>query len=149
MSMRGKFVAPGTSIHYYVVEFDPHTLSWADFRGNVLGPTNPAGAPAESLRGSMFKDWKSLGMDTEPTVGDNCVHASASPFEGLAEKMNWLKVSPAEDEFGAALIGAGVDESTIKEWSVDPLVKGKSLFDALEDLDTAECIAAAVELANK
>jgi hypothetical protein len=33
MSMRSKFVAPGTSIHYYVVEFDPNDLSWADFRG--------------------------------------------------------------------------------------------------------------------
>ena len=29
MSMRSKFVAPGTSIHYYVVEFDPAELSWA------------------------------------------------------------------------------------------------------------------------
>eukprot|EP01040_Poterioochromonas_malhamensis_P020807 gene20807-24935_t len=41
MSLRSKFVAPGTSIHYYVVEFDPAELSWADFRGKVLGPTDP------------------------------------------------------------------------------------------------------------
>lgn len=33
MEMRAKFVTPGTSIHYYVVEFDPKILSWADFRG--------------------------------------------------------------------------------------------------------------------
>lgn len=33
MSMRSKFVAPGTSIHYYVVEWDPKDLSWSDFRG--------------------------------------------------------------------------------------------------------------------
>jgi hypothetical protein len=33
MSMRSKFVAPGTSIHYYVVEFSPKDLSWSDFRG--------------------------------------------------------------------------------------------------------------------
>ena len=33
MSMRSKFVAPGTSIHYYVVEFNPKDLSWSDFRG--------------------------------------------------------------------------------------------------------------------
>lgn len=33
MSMRSKFVAPGTSIHYYVVEFSPKDLTWADFRG--------------------------------------------------------------------------------------------------------------------
>ena len=33
MEMRSKFVTPGTSIHYYVVEFDPSVLSWSDFRG--------------------------------------------------------------------------------------------------------------------
>ena len=28
MAMRSKFVTPGTSIHYYVVDFDPAQLSW-------------------------------------------------------------------------------------------------------------------------
>ncbi len=45
MSMRSKFVTPGTSIHYYVVDFDPKELSWSDFRGKVLGPTDPHTAP--------------------------------------------------------------------------------------------------------
>ncbi len=35
MSMRSKFVEPGTSIHYYVVDFAPKDLSWKDFRGKV------------------------------------------------------------------------------------------------------------------
>ena len=39
MSMRSKFVLPGTSIHYYVVDFSSEDLKWADFRGKVLGPT--------------------------------------------------------------------------------------------------------------
>ena len=42
MTMRGKFTAEGTSIHYYVVDFEPSKLSWADFRGKVrpsLGAT--------------------------------------------------------------------------------------------------------------
>ncbi len=42
----------------------------------------------------LTSNWKELGLGYEPTVGDNCVHASASPFEGLAERMNWLKVEP-------------------------------------------------------
>ena len=46
MEMRSKFVTPGTSIHYYVVDFDPATLPWADFRAKVLGPTDPKDAPA-------------------------------------------------------------------------------------------------------
>ena len=149
MAMRSKFVEPGTSIHYYVVDFSPEKLHWSDFRGKVLGPTDPKDAPADSIRGKILSDWKTLGLEYSPNVGDNGVHASASPFEALAEKMNWLKVAPTADAFGTKLIGAGVSEATIKEWSVDPQVKGKSLFDQLEDTDASLCIAKAVELSKK
>lgn len=177
MSMRAKFVTPGTSIHWFCVDFDSDKLSWADFRGKVLGPTDPKDGPADSLRGKIFRDWKSLGLGYEPNVGyvhsckicilnfiynfilelilnflfirsDNGVHASASPFEGLAERMNWLEARPEEDTFGAALIASGVSSKTIKAWSVDPQVKGKSLFDQLEDLDAPQCVAKAQELAK-
>ena len=37
MTMRGKFTAPGTSIHYYVVEFDTTKLSRAPHAPNVRG----------------------------------------------------------------------------------------------------------------
>jgi nucleoside diphosphate kinase len=150
MSMRNKFTAPGLLIHYYVVEFESAKLSWADFRGKVLGPTDPAEAPADSLRGIIMADWKKLGLAAEPNTGDNGVHASASPFEGLAERNNWLGKSIAEDSFGKALIDAGVSEATIKEWSVDPqvLVGGSkgSLFDAVEDMDAEPCLAKLVDI---
>jgi len=55
----------------------------------VLGPTDPAKAPEGSLRNLLFKEWEQYGLKYEPNTGDNCVHASASPFEGLAERMNW------------------------------------------------------------
>ena len=146
MSMRSKFTVPGESIHYFSVEWDKGALSWADFRGQALGPTDPADAPASSLRGMVLADWKTLGLAAVPNVGDNGVHASASPFEALAERMNWLGADCASDAFGAALLTAGVDEATIKAWSVDPQVKlpggGKgSLFDAVEDMDAEDCLA--------
>jgi hypothetical protein len=62
--------------------------------------------------------------------------------------MNWLKVPLEKDEFGAQLLKAGVPASTIKAWSVDPQVKGKSIFDQLEDLDAPSCVQKAVELAK-
>lgn len=37
MSMRAKFVAPGSSIHCYVVQWDPSNMSWAVFRNEFLG----------------------------------------------------------------------------------------------------------------
>jgi hypothetical protein len=50
------------------------------------------------------------------------VHASASPFEGLAERTNWLGVAIADDPFGKVLLAAGIPEATIKKWSSDPQV---------------------------
>merc|ERR1719265_103147 len=90
MSMRAGFTAPGKCIHYFTVEWDPAALSWADFRGQLLGPTDPADAPPGSLRGLMLAHWEQLGLPGKPNTGDNGVHASASPFEGLAERVNWL-----------------------------------------------------------
>lgn len=148
MQMRSSFVKESVSIHYYVVEFSPKDLSWAEFRGNVLGPTDPKTAPADSLRGSILASWESLGLEYEPNVGENCVHASASPFEGLAERMNWLKVPVEEDSFGAALVEAGMSVDKIKEWSVDPPVNGKSIFDQLEDMDADDCMSIMIGLAS-
>ena len=152
MSMRGKFTTPGETIHFYVVQFEPAKLSWADFRGKVLGPTNPAEAPPDSLRGTLMSGWEGLGLAAAPNTGDNGVHASASPFEGLAERTNWLARKIADDPFGKALLEAGLPEALIKDWCVDPQVKidadGKkgSLFDQLEDMDLAPCVAKCVEL---
>eukprot|EP00037_Helgoeca_nana_P037984 m.18473 g.18473 ORF g.18473 m.18473 type:complete len:332 (+) comp9669_c0_seq1:3339-4334(+) len=155
MSMRTKFTAPGLSIHYYQVEWPVEKISWSDFRGKVLGPTDPADAPTDSLRGIIMADWKKLGLASEPNTGDNGVHASASPFEATAELNNWLSQSFPDTKFGASLLAAGVSEATIKSWSVDPqvMIDGKkgSLFDSVEDMDAPDCLAklTAINAENK
>mmetsp|Transcript_64637 Transcript_64637/g.127789 ORF Transcript_64637/g.127789 Transcript_64637/m.127789 type:complete len:639 (+) Transcript_64637:93-2009(+) len=154
MSMRSKFTKPGTEIYYYVVEWESKTLSWADFRGQVLGPTDPADAPKTSLRGQILERWQELGLAAKPNVGDNGMHASASPFEAFAERNNWLGVPIKKDGFGASLLATGLSEDLIKEWSVDPQVvkedsgKKGSIFDQLEDLDSKDCLQKVLELAN-
>lgn len=146
MTMRGKFVAADASIHYYVVEFDPDKLSWKDFRGSVLGPTDCSKAPESSLRGKMFKEWQLLDLKAEPNVSDNCVHASASPLEGLGERMNWLKVDIESDAFGAAALKAGISKATLESWVLDPQVNGRSVFDQLEDKNVSDCLETMVKL---
>merc|ERR1712232_293265 len=142
--MRAKFVTPSASIYYFTVAWDPTDLSWADFRGKLLGPTNPADAPAGSLRHSVLQQWKELGLESVPDKTDNGVHASASPFEALAERTNWLGAPIASDTFGSLALEA-LSEERIKSWSRDPQVtliggsKG-SIFDALEDLDAQACL---------
>jgi len=39
------------------------------------------------------------GMAAPPNTSDNCVHASASPLEGLAERMNWWWYYDDSDDF--------------------------------------------------
>ena len=152
MDQHDKFTSPGSSIHYYVVEFNPATLSWADFRGKVLGLTTPADAPTDSLRGIVAANWQKLGLQAPCDDSDNAVHASASPFESLVERTNWLACYVADDPFGSALLAKGIPEATIKRWSNDPHVKyddetakekGKAkglIFDALKDLDYKQCL---------
>jgi len=153
MSMRSKFTQPGPSIHYFVVEWDPKALSWADFRGKILGSTDPAEAAADSLRGQLFAEWEALGLKGKPWIGENGIHASASPMEALAERCNWLSSTVEGDVFGKQLLSAGVSKDMIEAWRLDPQVtiadgKTGSLFDQLEDLDFEACLRKCAELAK-
>jgi len=153
MSMRSKYVEEGASIYYYVVEWDTK-LKWEEFRSKVLGPTDPSTAPADSLRGKILKQWKSLGLTSEPNTGDNGVHASASPFEALSERVNWLGYRIERDPFGKVLLKAGISAATIRDWCKDPQVSygpikmTSSLFDTLEDTDTDWCAALCMMMAG-
>lgn len=155
MSMREKFTAPGTSIYYYDVQWNPKDLSWGDFREKVLGGTDPKIAYSDSARHLIYKNWESLGLEACPYTGDNGVHASASPFEALSERCNWLGVKLDEDYFGKALLAKGVPLNMLKAWCDDPSVsfdgKKQSLFDLLEDLDAGDCLnkSASIADANK
>jgi hypothetical protein len=53
-------------------------------------------------------------------IGDNEVHASASPFEALAERLNWMGVKLEEDSFGKALLDSGIPKDTILAWTKEP-----------------------------
>jgi len=99
----------------------------------------------------VYKDWEALGLAAIPDVGDNAVHASASPFEAMAERVNWLGANLKEDAFGKAMLEAGIPEQWIKDGCVDPQVplgdgKKGSLFDSVEDTDCSDCLAKLNEL---
>ena len=148
MKMRDKFVQAGSpGIHCYEIEWDASDLSWGDFRTNVLGPTDPSAAPKGSIRRTILQKYKAFGLASSPNKGDNGVHASASPFEGLAEKCNWANKSIKSDAFGAALLAGGLSAKRIEALSLDPQVQlpdgtGASAFDTLEDMDASECLEA-------
>jgi hypothetical protein len=84
-----------------------------------------------------------MGLSAQPDTGDNGIHASASPFEGLAERLNWCGAQLETDTFGKKLLAAGVPTETIMAYTQDPQVsfdgEMTSLFDLLEDTDADEC----------
>jgi hypothetical protein len=90
----------------------------------------------------ILANWQSLGLEYSPNTGDNGVHASASPFEGLVERMNWLRASPEKDSFGRKLFDAGLPLALLTICSQNPQVdiQSKELFDVLEDLDSIGCV---------
>lgn len=144
MSMRAAFVAPGSCIYYYECEWPSSKLDWKSFRGELLGPTDCTKAPATSIRGQIFSKWEEFGLANVPGGGENGVHASASPFEGLAERCNWLGNKVGKDPYGRQLVSAGLKEQELEKWAVDPRVKLPSgeeggVFDALEDTDSKQC----------
>jgi len=145
MAMRAKYTEPPAKIQFFVVEWNPQRLSWEDFRGKVLGGTDPKEAEPGSLRRTVLENWESLGLPAMPNVGDNGVHASASPFEACAERTNWLGARLDSDRFGKAALALGIDQGKLTQWMEDAQVKhlGKtqSIFDILEDIDTADVLA--------
>ena len=55
----------------------------------------------------MFMGWKGLGLAAELNIGNNLEHASASPFEALAKRANWLGVPSELYCFGRAMLATG------------------------------------------
>jgi len=151
MDMRKAFTTPGTSIYYFETEWPTAQLPWSDFRGKVLGGTDPKSAAPGSLRNIIFQDWQALKLSSVPNTGDNGVHASASPFEALAERANWLGVPITGDRYGKALLASGVPLSMVKAWTDDPPVNfegtKQSIFDLLEDLDSPDCLKKSAKIA--
>ena len=121
-AMRSKYVRPGASIYYFSVEWNASMMSWAEFRSDVLGATDPERANVGSMRWQIMQDWATLGLLSKPDMTDNGVHGSASPLEGLVERMNWLGATLDGDDTAQAIISAGVSKDKIKEWSKDPEV---------------------------
>lgn len=77
---------------------------------------------------------------------------SASPFEAFSERCNWMGEEIESDPFGKALLSGGVDKTLLKTLMGDAQVnyKGKwqSMFDLLEDLDSADCLDLALRVAT-
>ena len=138
-AMRQSFVEDGAEVRYLVCEFDESELTWQNFRREVIGATNPSEAAKGSCRGKLLAKWEALGLESAPTYGQNGVHASAGPLEGLKERIVWAGGSLETDEFAQALVGGGVDKATLEAWlEANPVVtlggETDKVFDLTEEM---------------
>ncbi|CAE7037134.1 unnamed protein product [Symbiodinium natans] len=121
MAMRGQYLIPGSSVRWFKVKWHACDMSWKVFRDEIVGNTDPAAATAKSLRGHFHRNWAELGLPSQPHVGENAVHGSASPFEALAEKRNWLGEDCKSDPFGSLLLSSGITIETSERWRRNPV----------------------------
>ena len=116
----------------------------------MIGATNPADAAAGSARAELLSRWAELGLPAAPTLGNNGVHASAGPLEGLKERCVWAGGSLETDALATALTGgANVPRATLRLWLDDnPVVSLGGATDKIFDLTEEMGSAAVVELCS-
>ena len=138
--MRERFTAPEAEILWYAVAFEQAKLAWKDFRGSVIGATDPSKAGEGSIRNRLFAEYSSFGLQFRPTMSDNGVHASAGPIEGMRERMVWAGIAPEESELGRALLNKGITREELDQLleNGETVFRGKKgpVFDITEDCDT-------------
>ena len=163
--LKAKFEAKDAKIRLFVVAFDPKILTWADFRRNVIGATNPDKAAPGSLRADILENFEALGIREPPNTTDNGVHGSAGPLEALKERILWLNFDKCADPTGSKLSELALWDPSTKsllddllqnpivdsnllgggsEWA---LASSKKAFDLTEDKDTPDLYALANNLA--
>ena len=154
LTLRQQFVEPGKSVYCWHVEWEADDLSWKDFRQRLIGTTDPATAAPGSLRRILYDQYERFGLSGPPDKGQNGVHGSASPWEGLVECANWWNLSYEETALGRSLLDTSA-RSLLDAWSKDPTVvvdaatgQRGSLFDTLEELNADDCLVEMQRLAE-
>ena len=85
------------------VEWPAEKMAWADFRGKLLGPTDPASAPEGSLRKEIYSKWSELGILMEMDRVDQRDLVSS----GLSEFVEYRNCQTSPGRNKHITVGAG------------------------------------------
>jgi nucleoside diphosphate kinase len=145
---RAKYVDPKATVRWFVVEWPERELTWESFRRDVIGATDPQQATKGSIRRSIAERWIALGLDEAPNMGQNAVHASAGPLEGVVERCIWTGATLDTDPVAKAWLATGeIARADLTRATTNPLVAQANgrlvpLFDVVEDMDTSAATVA-------
>ena len=148
-SMRAEYVDESSTVSWYVLEWNENSLSWMQFRRDILGATDPTVAVETSIRAKILARSEELKLGFVPTTSKNCVHGSASPLEAFNERRIWTGASTESDPFGSALRQLGISAEKIDWFCTNPTYAGKPLFDVVEDHNTTSCMGILAKVAKE
>jgi hypothetical protein len=124
--------------------------AWSVLRNEMVGASFPENGTPDSIRGALYTHPKEYGFESV-TIGNNCVHLSAGPFEAMFEIVNFFgNIAGIELEKQPPLtlqrmLKASIDYELAVSVLDNPQINrsGKSvdLFTATEDMNTDEAIA--------
>jgi hypothetical protein len=124
--------------------------SWPALRDEMIGVTYPEKASPQSIRGVLYADPRKFGMSAVG-IGNNGVHLSAGPFEGLFEIQNFLgSILKSDPKTNPPLLlkkmlakGMSFDKAigALKNPPVEVNGKTTDLFGATENIDSDPAIA--------
>lgn len=130
---------------------------WGKLRNDLVGATFPEKAVPGSIRGTLYADPAKFGFETVD-IGNNGVHLSAGPYEGLFEVMNFLGNLLDLDTHRQPplvlkkLMDAGLNYEDALKVTENPTIevdgRTTSLYDATEDVNTDEAVALYVNAAR-
>jgi hypothetical protein len=124
--------------------------SWHDLRQKLTGSTNPLKASVGSLRHNLLVNKHRLGM-TEVDQGNNGVHLSAGPLEGMVELRRFFSepessrsLAWTDTAFGRNLADSSHSAEQIAALAANPVLQydGDSIsaFDLTEEKNADEAI---------
>lgn len=135
------FTSPTKSIVVTVVR---SSRTWKQLRTDLIGTTDPTTAVSGAIRRSLLEAKSRLGIP-EVSKGQNGVHLSAGPVEGLFEIARFFGHSAdvwRNANMFAELRKSGVSDSIIRSLEGNPIATSngatKSIFDLTEEMDTTD-----------
>lgn len=154
MAMRSSYLENNVAVYVFLIEWDPHVISWKSLRSKLTGLSlNTQIFDEDSIQYKVFEQYEKKYVDEKPDFVNNGIHMSASPLETLSERINWCSFSNhdvSHDKYGRMLLGRGIPEGTILDWCSNAKVKvpcpdnivghkNQFVFDAVNGMDAKEC----------
>lgn len=144
LGMRQNARRTAISVPYFVIEWKLGQYTWQQFMQNIVGDENPVKSDSSTLRGTLYRDWEVLGMNSCPNIVDNCFHASESAFAAFVEKKIWIpNWNMKKDFFFSQLKKHGIELAQLKLLEQNPIVlaEGAHIYSFLKNQDAVSSIA--------